>query len=117
MTMYRYQTSAPRFAAGMAALALSALTISAFVLVPAKVEDGSAEAAVLAAAKPTITVSDVTVLETPVDYVAIHEQALASASPQCLPAEPSSARRLVRHDDPAAESLAKASCPPTFRWR
>jgi hypothetical protein len=113
--MYRYETSTPRFAVGLAAVALSALTISTFVLVPAKVEDGSAEAAILAAAKPTVTVSEVVAVEVPADYVAIHEQALASA--QCALPGPTTGRRLVRHDESVAESLAKPSCPPTFHWR
>ena len=115
MPMYDYRTSTPRFAVGLAAVALSALAISAFVLVPAKVADGSEEAAVLAAAKPTVTVSDLTIVEAPVDYVAIHEQALASA--QCALPGSTRGRQLARHDEAVAESLAKSSCPPTFRWR
>jgi len=115
MPMYDYQASTPRFAVGLAAVALSALTISAFVLVPAKVEDGSAEAALLARAKPIITVSDLTFVEVPADYVAIHEQALASA--QCALPGPTAGRHHVRHDEPVAESLARLSCPPTFPMR
>ena len=116
MPMYHYQASTPRFAVGLAAVALSALTISAFVFVPARVEDGSAEAAILAAAKPTVTVSEVAVVEAPADYIAIHEQALASAA-QCVLLRPTSGRRLARHDEPRGESLAKSSCPPAIHWR
>jgi len=115
MPMNLYQPSTPRFAVGFAAIALSALTISAFVLVPAKVEDGSAEAAILAAAKPITTVSDITVVDVPADYVAIHEQALAAA--QCTAPAPIHVRRGVRREEIAAESLASPSCPPTFRMR
>ena len=105
MPTYHYKTSTPRFAVGLAAAALSALTISAFVLAPARVEDGSAEAALLAAAKPTVTVSEVAIVEVPADYVAIHEQALADA--QCALPGPTSGHRLARHDEPVAESWAK----------
>jgi len=116
MPMYHYQASTPRFAGGLAAIAFSALTISAFVLVPASVEDGSAEAAILAAAKPTVTVSEVAVIEAPADYIAIHEQALASAA-QCVLPAPTSGRRLARRDEPIVESFAKSSCPHTVQWR
>src|SRR5215472_7031807 len=99
MPMYLYEPSTPRVAVGFAAIALSALTISAFVLVPAQVEDGSAEAAILAAAKPITTVSDIIVVEAPADYVAIHEQALAAA--QCATPVPVHAHRGARREETA----------------
>lgn len=115
MPMYLYESSTPRVALGLAAVALSTLTIAALVLVPAKVEDGSGEAAILAAARPITTVSDITVVEAPADYVAIHEQALAAA--QCAAPAPMHGHRGARREETVAESLAGSSCPPTFRWR
>ena len=112
MRIYSYKASTPRVAFTLTALAMSAITICAFVIVPATVEDASGDAAVMAASKPFVPASIVAVADTPVklvDYVAIHEQALISAG--CTTGQ----RR--EQDDLDDESSPRLFCAPTMLLR
>ena len=86
--MSHYETSIPHVAFGIAAVAMTAITIGASVVMPARMDSDSGEPRVLAALKVTALASTgvVTGSES-VDVVAVHEAGL-SAVP-CTSSKPS----------------------------
>ena len=77
--MNRYETSIPRVAFGIAAVAMTAITIGVSVVMPAKMDSDSREPRVLAALKVTAPAStgDVTGSEG-IDVVAVHKAGLSA---------------------------------------
>ena len=85
--MHRYETSTPRVALGITAVAMTAITVAVFVGMPARVESDGHEPHLLAVSKVTTPVSTAFVTGVPsVDVVAVREQELA-ATP-CPPSKP-----------------------------
>ena len=78
--MNRYETSIPRVAFGIAAVAMTGITIGVLVVIPAKMDFGSREARMLAASKVTTPASTgvVTGSES-IDVVAVREPASSTA--------------------------------------
>ena len=79
--MNRYETSTPRAAFGLAAIALTALTLGLTVVLPARTDIGAQDASVLAASKATL--SDVEAVDLPtrvkrIDVIAVREPKLTS---------------------------------------
>jgi hypothetical protein len=79
MTMNRYQTSIPRVAFGIAAVAMTAITIGVSVVMPARMGSDSPEPRMLEALTVTAPTStgDVTGSES-IDVVAVHEAGLSA---------------------------------------
>jgi hypothetical protein len=84
----RYEPSSPRVAFGIAAVAMTAITIGVSVVMPAKLDSDSREPRVLAALKVTgpASANIVTGAES-IEVVAVHESGL-SAVP-CTSSKPS----------------------------
>ena len=79
--MNRYETSTPRAAFGLAAIAMTALTLGLTVVLPARTDMGAHDAPVLATSKATL--SDVEAVDRPtrverIDVVAVRESKLIS---------------------------------------
>lgn len=72
--MNRYETSTPRTACGIAAIAMTAMTIGLMVVVPTKMDSGSLDVISLAAANAA-TPGDTEVAISParIDVVAVRE--------------------------------------------
>jgi len=87
ITMNRYQTLIPRVAFGIAAVAMTAITMGVSVIMPAKMDSDSPEPRMLDALTVTAPAStgDVTGSES-VDVVAVHKAGL-SAVP-CISPQP-----------------------------
>jgi len=87
MTMNRYEPLIPRVAFGIAALAMTAITIGVSVIMPAKMDSDSPEPRMLEALTVTAPAStgDVTGSES-IDVVAVHKAGL-SAVP-CISPQP-----------------------------
>ena len=85
--MNRYQTLIPRVAFGIAAVAMTAITIGVSVIMPAKMDSDSREPRLLEALTVTAPAStgDVTGSES-IDVVAVHKAGL-SAVP-CISTQP-----------------------------
>ena len=83
--MNHYETSVPRIALGIAAVAMTAITIGISVVVPAKM-DSSREPRMLAASKVTAPASNGLVPATSIDVVAVREPGLSTVV--CNPAKP-----------------------------
>jgi hypothetical protein len=86
MTMNRYEPLIPRVAFGIAAVAMTAITIGVSVIMPAKMDSDSPEPRMLEALTVTAPAStgDVTGSES-IDVVALHKaglSAVACVSPQ-----------------------------------
>jgi hypothetical protein len=77
--MNRYQTLIPRVAFGIAAVAMTALTIAVSVVMPTKIDSDSAEPRLLEALTVTAPAStgEVTGSES-IDVVAVHEAGLST---------------------------------------
>ena len=77
--MNRYQTLIPRVAFGIAAVAMTAITISVSVVMPAKIDSDSAEPRMLEALTVTASAStgEVTGSES-IDVLAVHEAGLST---------------------------------------
>jgi hypothetical protein len=77
--MNRYQTLIPRVAFGIAAVAMTAITIGVSVVMPAKIDSDSAEPRMLEALTVTAPAStgEVTGSES-IDVVAVHEAGLST---------------------------------------
>jgi hypothetical protein len=77
--MNRYQPSIPRVTFGIAAVAMTAITIGVSVVIPAKMDSGSREPRLLAASKVDLPAStDVVAGSASIDVVAVHERGLAT---------------------------------------
>lgn len=77
--MNRYENSIPRAACGIAAAAMTAMTIGLFVVAPAKIGSGNQQVRVLAATKTVIPSSSVAVISPlRIGVVAVHEPNLVS---------------------------------------
>ena len=79
--MNRYKTSTPRAAFGLAAIAMTALTLGLTVVLPARTDMNAQDASVLAASKATL--SDVEAVDLPtrvkrIDVIAVREPKLTS---------------------------------------
>ena len=79
--MNRYKTSTPRAAFGLAAIAMTALTLGLTVVLPARTDMGAHDAPVLATSKATL--SDVEAVDLPtrverIDVIAVREPKLTS---------------------------------------
>ena len=87
--MNRYQTSTPRTAFGIAAAALTAMTIGLAVVLPAQMDAGSAANRTVAAVRTvTPAVTEVSIIPARIDVQGVREPELASE-----PADGSGARR------------------------
>ncbi len=78
--MNHYEPSTPRFAVGIAAVAMTAITIGVAVVMPAKMDLGGRELRVLAASKVTTPTSTSLAAVTSIDVVAAREPG-SSTSP------------------------------------
>jgi hypothetical protein len=77
MTVNRYQPSSPRVAFGIAAVAMTAITIAVSVVVPARMDSDSQEPRVLAALKVTAPAPAVVVTGSEsIDAIALHESGM-----------------------------------------
>jgi hypothetical protein len=84
----RYQPSSPRVAFGIAAVAMTAITIGVSVVMPARMDADSSEPRVLEALKVTAPAStDVVTGSESIDVVAVHEAGLPTVS--CTSSKPS----------------------------
>ena len=86
--MNPYQSSTPRAAFVIAAIALTALTLGASVIAPAKVDSGSPEVRTLAAQK-TVTPTPTQVVIDParIEVVAVREPGFISVHVRNVPAK------------------------------
>ena len=77
--MNQYEPSAPRVALGIAAVAMTAITIGMSVIMPAKMDSNSREPHMLAASKVTTPVStDVAAGSASINVAAVHEPRLST---------------------------------------
>ena len=77
--MNQYEPSAPRVALGIAAVAMTAITIGMSVIMPAKMDSNSREPRMLAASKVTTPVStDVAAGSASINVAAVHEPRLST---------------------------------------
>ena len=79
MTMHRYEPSTPRVAFAVAAVAMTAITLGVFVVVPATIEPDSREPNVQAASKVSTPASVSAVSDARIDIAATHGPRLATA--------------------------------------
>jgi len=85
--MHRYETSTPRVAIGITAVAMTAMTIGILVVTPARIEAISHEPVrALATSKVTTLASTSAVAGATIDVVAVDEPGLATGS--CMPFKP-----------------------------
>ena len=84
--MTHYEPSIPRVALGIAAVAMTAITLGVSVVMPAKMDPGGPEPRVLAASKVTTPASATLATVTSVDVVAAREP--GSSTVACNPAKP-----------------------------
>jgi hypothetical protein len=78
-TMNRYEIPVPRVVFGIAAVVMTALTISVSVVLPAKMDSNSRERPTLAASKVTTPASTgVVTNSSSIDVVAVREQGLST---------------------------------------
>jgi hypothetical protein len=85
--MHRYETSTPRVALGIAAVAMTAITVGILVVMPARIEAISHEpVSTLATSQVTTLASTSAVTGATIDVVAVHGPGLATAS--CIPFNP-----------------------------
>jgi hypothetical protein len=79
--MHRYETSTPRVALGIAAVAMTAITVAILVVIPARIEAISHEpVSTLAMSQVTTLASTSAVTGATIDVVAVHGPGLATAS-------------------------------------
>ena len=84
--MTHYEPSIPRVALGIAAVAMTAITLGVSVVMPAKMDSGGSEPRVLAALKVTTPASTSPATVTSVDVVAAREP--GSSTVACDPTKP-----------------------------
>jgi len=85
--MHHYETSTPRVALGITAVAMTAITIGVLVVMPARMEADRHEPRMLATAQVTTLTSASAVTGATIDVVAVHEPGLDTAA--CTPSKPS----------------------------
>ncbi|MBA3508147.1 MAG: hypothetical protein H0T80_20520 [Betaproteobacteria bacterium] len=72
--MNRFDNSTPRTACGIAAVAMTAMTLGLLVVVPTKMDSGSRDAVSLATAKAvTLAATEVAISPACIDVVAVRE--------------------------------------------
>jgi hypothetical protein len=76
--MHRYETSTPRVAFGITAVAMTAITIGVMVILPAKLDAEAHEPSMLVASKVTTVAPTNAVTGAAIDVVAAHEAGLAT---------------------------------------
>ena len=76
ITMHRYETSTPRVAFGITAVAMTAITIGVLVVMPARMYADSHEPGVLAASNVTTLASTSAVTGATIDVVAVEQPGL-----------------------------------------
>jgi hypothetical protein len=79
ITMDRYETSTPRVAFGITAVAMTAITIGVLVVMPARMYADIHDPGVLAAPKVTTLASTSAVTGATIDVVAVDESGLDTA--------------------------------------
>ena len=84
--MNDYQPSTPRVALGIAAVAITVITIAVSVILPAQMDSGSREPRMLAASKVTAPAFKGLATVTRIDVVAAREPGSSTAA--CDPAKP-----------------------------
>jgi len=84
--MTHYEPSIPRVALGIAAVAMTAITLGVSVVMPAKMDSGGSEPRVLAALQVPAPASTSPATVTSVDVVAAREP--GSSTVACNPAKP-----------------------------
>jgi len=85
--MHRYEHSAPRLALGLAAAAMTALSIVVLVVAPASVEAGAHGAGLAKSTRATLA-SIKAASDTAVDLVALHEEEAELMAPCTLSGTP-----------------------------
>ena len=81
--MHRYDLSIPRLALGVAAVAMTALSIVVFVVAPASVEAAAHDAGLATSTKATLA-SIKAASDTAIDLVALHEEEAKLVAPCML---------------------------------
>ena len=84
--MNRYQTSTPRAALAIAAIALTALTLGASVIAPAKMDSGSTEVRALAA-QNSVTPTQVVIDPARIEVFGVREPGFISVHVRNVPAK------------------------------
>jgi len=121
MNAYRTEASSRRLAFGAAAIALTALTMSLAVVVPANLEPAVSEAVALA--KPSAHVTEVAIRPAVVDVVLYreHKSAPETTRSALTTRHPSRAARTVpaqtRVAPGAASTMVEWQCPTTADGR
>jgi hypothetical protein len=87
IAMHRYETLTPRVDFGIAAVAMTAITIGISVVIPARMEANGHEPGWLAASKVATPASTSPVAGATIDVVSLHVPELAAAP--CKPSKPS----------------------------
>ena len=77
--MHRYETSTPRVAFGIAAVAMMAITIGVLVFLPASMQSDSHDPDILAAPKVTTLASTSAATGATIDVAAVHGPGRAAA--------------------------------------
>ena len=95
ITMPRYETSPPRIAFGIAAVAMTVITVGVFVVIPAKVETDEHDPSRLAASKVATLPFTSAVTGATIDVVSLHVPELAAAP--CKPSRPNCTRNTNPH--------------------
>jgi hypothetical protein len=76
----RFESSTPRVALAIAAVAMTVVTFGLFVVVPATIEFGTEDVRTQAAAKVvTLAATEVVIIPTRIDVLGVRETELASA--------------------------------------
>jgi hypothetical protein len=79
ITMHRYETSTPRVAFGITAVAMTAITIGVLVVMPARMYADSHDPGALAASEVTTLASTGAVTGATIDVVALEQPGLDTA--------------------------------------
>ena len=85
--MIRYEPSIPRFAFGLAASAMTAITLGVFVVMPALTEADAQEPGARAQSAVPVPTLSRAADHAPLDLVALHEAEAATG--RCMSSEPS----------------------------
>lgn len=83
--MNRYENSIPRAALGLAALVMTVITLSMSVILPARMDTGSAEVRTLAApAVSSPAPTEVAITRTSIEVIGVREPHLVSVKGQAI---------------------------------
>ena len=85
--MNRYQPKAPRAAFGIAAIAMTVLTLGLAVVVPAKLAPAGPEASTLLAVKSKAPATEVTIVPARIEVIGVRESTVAEGTPAAVPAK------------------------------